>query len=238
MAMPMRHGWTAGDLMLTYLMGLVMMIAMMTPAVIPTILLIATVERRRGQSSPNRRAGLALLGYLSVWAGACIIATLLQYGLHEAGIIYGAMSPVGAQVAGVTLILMGLFQLTPAKAACLRLCRSPVETIARYWRPAPGGSLRVGVRHGLYCLGCCWALMLIAVCHRGDESSLDCDPVGSRPRREAAAAGASAEQACRSCDPRLGRPSVAAPLSAAALARGAALRPIGHGLDGNRCPCR
>ena len=161
MAMPMRHGWTAGDILLTYLMWLVMMIAMMMPAVISTILLIATVERRRGRSRPNRQAGLALLGYLSVWAGACILATLVQYGLHEAGIIYGAMSPVGAQLAGVTLILVRLYELTPAKAACLRLCRSPVETIARYWRPAPGGSLRVGLRHGLYCLGCCWALMLM-----------------------------------------------------------------------------
>jgi predicted metal-binding membrane protein len=71
------------------------------------------------------------------------------------------MSPVGAQVAGVALILVGLFELTPVKSACLRLRRSPVETIARYWRPAPGGSLRVGVRHGLYCLGCCWAVMLM-----------------------------------------------------------------------------
>jgi predicted metal-binding membrane protein len=161
MAMPMRHGWSAGDLLLTYLMWLVMMIAMMTPAVAPTILLIATVERRRGQWRPNRRAGLALLGYFTVWGGACILATLLQYGLHEAGIIYGAMSPLRAQMAGAALILVGIFELTPAKAACLRLCRSPVETVARYWRPEPGGSLQVGLRHGLYCLGCCWALMLI-----------------------------------------------------------------------------
>jgi predicted metal-binding membrane protein len=161
MAMPMRHGWTAADILLTYLMWLVMMIAMMTPAVVPTILLIATVERRRGQSRPSRSAGLALLGYFTVWAGACILATLLQYGLHEGGIIYGAMSPLGARMAGVSLILVGIFELTPAKAACLRLCRSPVETIARYWRPEPGSSLQVGLRHGLYCLGCCWALMLM-----------------------------------------------------------------------------
>jgi predicted metal-binding membrane protein len=150
-----------GGILLTYLMWLVMMLAMMTPAVVPTILLIATVECRRGQSRPNRSAGLALLGYFTVWAGACIVATLLQYGLHEAGIIYGAMSPLGARTAGVTLILVGIFELTPAKAACLRLCRSPVETIARYWRPEPGSNLQVGLRHGLYCLGCCWALMLM-----------------------------------------------------------------------------
>jgi len=71
------------------------------------------------------------------------------------------MSPLGARLAGATLVVVGIYQLTPAKAACLRLCRSPVETISRYWRSGPGGSLRVGLHHGLYCLGCCWALMLV-----------------------------------------------------------------------------
>jgi len=66
-----------------------------------------------------------------------------------------------AQLAGAMLILVGIFELTPAKAACLTRCRSPIDTIARYWRPEPGGSLRVGLSHGLYCLGCCWALMLV-----------------------------------------------------------------------------
>jgi len=161
MAMPMRHGWTGSDLLLTFLMWLVMMMAMMTPAVAPTILLLGTVERRRGQPRPRRRTAVALVGYFIVWAGACVLATLLQYGLHEAGIIYGAMSPLHAQLAGAMLILVGIFELTPAKAACLTRCRSPIDTIARYWRPEPGGSLRVGLSHGLYCLGCCWALMLV-----------------------------------------------------------------------------
>ena len=85
MAMPMRHGWTGSDLLLTYLMWLVMMIAMMTPAVAPTILLSPRSSAvRPAEAEPACRLAL-LLGYLVVWAGACVVATLLQYGLHEAG---------------------------------------------------------------------------------------------------------------------------------------------------------
>ncbi|HZT19820.1 MAG TPA: DUF2182 domain-containing protein [Dongiaceae bacterium] len=161
MAMPMRHGWTAGDLLLTYAMWLTMMVAMMTPAVTPTVLLVAAVERRRGHPQPLLRTALSLAGYLAVWAAACVLASLLQYALHESGLTQGAMSPLRPRLAGMLLIAIGLFELTPAKAACLRLCRSPIETIARYWQPGLGGSLRLGLRHGLYCLGCCWALMLV-----------------------------------------------------------------------------
>jgi predicted metal-binding membrane protein len=161
MAMPMRHGWSVMDLLLTYLMWLTMMIAMMIPVVAPVVLLISTVERRRGQTNPLGRAILALAGYLMVWAAACIALTLVQFTLHEAGLIRGAMSPLKAGLAGATLVLVGIYEVMPAKAACLRLCRSPIESLGHYWRPDPGGSFLLGLRHGLYCLGCCWALMLL-----------------------------------------------------------------------------
>jgi predicted metal-binding membrane protein len=161
MAMPMRHGWSAADLWLTFLMWLTMMVAMMTPAVAPVILLIGTVERRRGQANPLARSMVALAGYLLVWAAACVPITLLQFALHETGLVIAAMIPVRASLAGGTLLLVGIYELTPAKAACLRLCRSPIETLALYWRPQRVGSLLLGLRHGLYCLGCCWALMLL-----------------------------------------------------------------------------
>jgi predicted metal-binding membrane protein len=161
MAMPMRHAWKATDLLLSYLMWLTMMIAMMTPAVAPVILLIGTVERRRGRANPFGRSMLALAGYLMMWAAACVPITMLQFTLHETGLVLGAMSPLKAGLAGATLIVVGLYELTPAKAGCLRLCRSPIETLAHYWRPRPAGSLLLGFRHGLYCLGCCWGLMLL-----------------------------------------------------------------------------
>ena len=204
MAMPLRHAWTGSDLLLTYLMWVVMMTAMMTPAVAPTILLVATVERRRSQPNPLARAASALLGYFGVWAAACVVATLVQYGLHEAGVTYGAMSPLRSPVAAVgVLILVGLFELSPGKAACLRLCRSPIDTIAQYWRQGPGGSVRLGLRHGLYCLGLLGPDAGPAR-DRGDEPHLGRDSFGPCPRREAGPALAPAEPARRDRNPGLG----------------------------------
>jgi predicted metal-binding membrane protein len=161
MAMPMRHAWQGEDVLLTLAMWAVMMVAMMTPAVAPVVLLTATVERRRGERAPVTMAWLALAGYFAIWAGAGVAATALQWALHEAGLMANAMGGLRPRIAGATLMGVGLYQFLPAKAACLRLCRSPVETLAQYWRPGPGGAFRLGLRHGFYCLGCCWALMLV-----------------------------------------------------------------------------
>jgi predicted metal-binding membrane protein len=161
MAMPMRHDWQAGDFALMAIMWIVMMVAMMTPAVAPTILLTAMVERRRGQRAPVARAMQSLGGYLAVWAAASLAATLGQWAFHEAGLIDGPMGRLQPWLGGATLIAVGLYQFAPLKLACLKLCRSPVETLAQYWSPEPDGALRLGLRHGFYCLGCCWALMLV-----------------------------------------------------------------------------
>jgi predicted metal-binding membrane protein len=161
MAMPQRHGWTSGDLALTVLMWAVMMIAMMTPSVTPTILLIATIERRRGEARPAARASIALAGYFTVWAAASVVAALAQWALHDAALLNGPMGRLAPRLAGIVLIAVGLYQWMPVKAACLRLCRSPVETIADFWQPGARGAFVLGLHHGLYCLGCCWALMAI-----------------------------------------------------------------------------
>ncbi len=161
MAMPQRHGWTAGDLWLTFVMWTVMMIAMMTPAIAPTVLLIATIERRRGEASPLTGAATALAGYFAVWAAASLVAAFAQWGLHDGALLDGPMGRLAPRLAGIVLIGVGLYQWAPMKAACLRLCRSPVETIAEFWQPGGQGSLLLGLRHGVYCLGCCWALMLV-----------------------------------------------------------------------------
>ena len=161
MAMPMRHAWQLSDVLLTLVMWTVMMVAMMTPSVAPVVLLTATVERRRGENAPVVMAWLALAGYFTVWTGASAAANFLQWALHEAGLSASAMGGLEPRLAGAVLIGVGLYQFAPVKAACLRLCRSPVETLAQYWKPGPGGAFRLGLRHGFYCLGCCWALMLV-----------------------------------------------------------------------------
>jgi predicted metal-binding membrane protein len=157
----MQHAWQASDFALMALMWIVMMVAMMTPAVAPVVLLTATIERRRGQPAPVARAMQSLAGYLAVWTAASLVATLGQWALHEAGLIDGPMGRLEPRLGGLILVAAGLYQFAPLKLACLRLCRSPVEALVQYWRPTPGGALQLGLRHGLYCLGCCWALMLV-----------------------------------------------------------------------------
>jgi predicted metal-binding membrane protein len=161
MAMPQRHGWTGADLILTFVMWAVMMVAMMTPSVAPTVLLAATFERRRGAANPLRRAAMMLAGYFAIWAAASLIAALAQWTLHDGALLDGPMGRLAPRIAGAVLITVGLYQWTPMKAACLRHCRSPIEAISAHWRPGPWGSFRLGLHHGFYCLGCCWALMLV-----------------------------------------------------------------------------
>jgi predicted metal-binding membrane protein len=129
MAMPMRHAWQMQDFLLALVMWAVMMVAMMTPAVAPMVLLTATIERRRRARDPLAMAWLALGGYFTVWVGVSAAATILQWALQEAGLTANAMGGLKVSLAGATLIGVGLYQFAPAKAACLRLCRSPVETL-------------------------------------------------------------------------------------------------------------
>jgi predicted metal-binding membrane protein len=161
MAMPQRHGWTAADVGLTVVMWAVMMTAMMTPSVAPSILLLATVERRRGVANPAARAYLALGGYLGIWTAASVIASLAQWALHDAALLDGPMGRLSPHLAGAVLVAAGLYQWMPMKAVCLKHCRNPVETLAHYWRPGAMGAVTLGLHHGLYCLGCCWALMAV-----------------------------------------------------------------------------
>lgn len=158
MAMPALHGWTAADLALTALMWMAMMIAMMTPSAAPMILLHARVQRRSGRD-PAPTTAAFLGGYLLAWAGFSILATLLQWGLHEAALLSGAMGRLAPFAGAAALLGAGLYQFTPLKARCLGECQSPIGFLARHWRDGIRGSLRMGLDHGLYCVGCCWVLM-------------------------------------------------------------------------------
>ncbi|HEY5657030.1 MAG TPA: DUF2182 domain-containing protein, partial [Myxococcota bacterium] len=98
-------------------------------------------------------------GYLIVWTGYSLVATLLQWRLHQAALISAAGASTSAALAAALLLAAGAFQLTPLKHACLRHCRSPLAFVLAEWRPGATGALRMGVVHGLFCTGCCWALM-------------------------------------------------------------------------------
>jgi len=163
MAMPMTPPpWGASDFALTFAMWWVMMLGMMLPSAAPTILTFATLARRQRARGQNFvPASVFTLGYLLAWGGFCVAATLLQWGLDRAALLSPMLAPKSASIAGALFILSGLYQFTPFKYACLRQCRSPFAFLLNYWRDGWQGALRMGVSHGLYCLGCCWALMAL-----------------------------------------------------------------------------
>jgi len=146
---------------LTFAMWFVMMIAMMTPSVAPTVLLFDRVARRDSGPTGLLRSAAFAAGYFSAWAGFSAVATLLQIALIELSVI----DTMGATtVRWATAALLGgaaLYQFMPAKQACLQQCRSPAEFIAGHFRRGLTGAWRMGAEHGLLCLGCCWALMLL-----------------------------------------------------------------------------
>jgi predicted metal-binding membrane protein len=160
--MPAMQHWTAWDLVLVFLMWAVMMVAMMVPAASPVILLFAELNRRRNEHQGTFvSTGEFLLGYLTAWTGFSVFATLAQWGLLTAALVSPMMESTSKALGGGLLLGAGLFQFSPLKKACLTHCRSPMGFLATEWRDGFGGAFRMGLKHGCYCLGCCWALMVI-----------------------------------------------------------------------------
>jgi len=145
------------------IMWWVMMVAMMLPTAAPTVLLVTSLAWDR-LINPNLVPPTALLfasGYLLVWCGFSLAATLLQWSLDGAGLLSEKMAFGDAILASTVLIAAGVYQWTPLKDACLRHCRSPSEFLFRHLRLGLLGAVGTGVRHGLFCLGCCWMLMAL-----------------------------------------------------------------------------
>ncbi len=159
---PMAMPWTAGYALVMVAMWALMMAAMMLPGAAPTILLVSTLARQqeaRGQAP--MQAGIFASGYLAVWAGFSIAAAALQWALDQMALLTGEMRLASASLAAMVLVAAGIYQWTPLKRACLTHCRSPLDVITHYWRPGPFGAFGAGIRHGLYCLGCCAVLMAL-----------------------------------------------------------------------------
>jgi len=160
MAMPPRG---PVDLLLLLAMWWVMMVGMMLPSVAPVILTFATVNRNRAaRGEPYVPSALFTAGYLLAWVGFSLAATLVQEGLERAALLSPMDMTTNSRLLGGLLFLAaGLYQFAPVKLACLRFCRSPLDFVVNHWRDGPGGAVRMGLTHGLYCLGCCWVLMLL-----------------------------------------------------------------------------
>jgi predicted metal-binding membrane protein len=136
--------------------------AMMLPATAPMVVVFSRVnrERARHRSFPAARPSVFLAGYLVAWTLYGLVAYGLDHGARSAAPHFLAWAGDERYPAGFALVAAGLYELTPLKGVCLRHCRGPVHFVHAGWRDGAAGALRMGLEHGLYCVGCCWGLML------------------------------------------------------------------------------
>ena len=162
MMMPIDASWSWATVGAVFVMWAVMMIAMMLPSAAPMILMFNTIEHRNATAGRVRFRSLYFAGaYLVVWIGFSALATGLQWGLQYNGLLTPMIESRSDWLTAALLILTGLYQLTPLKHACLNYCRSPIGFLMSEWRDGVIGAWQMGLKHGLYCGGCCWALMLL-----------------------------------------------------------------------------
>ena len=160
---PAIDRWSAADFLLMLTMWWVMMVGMMIPAAAPMILIYARVARQaRERGAPFAPAAWFGLGYFLAWLGFALAATGLQWSLESALLLAPTTASVAPSLGGALLIAAGLYQWTPLKNACLAHCQSPMRFIQRFgFRGGRGAAVRLGLRHGAFCIGCCWALMIL-----------------------------------------------------------------------------
>lgn len=161
MAKPQVQNWTVAEGFFCFIMWAVMMVGMMIPSAAPMIMVFTQTYRKRiSRGQPYVPTSLFVLGYLTIWTVFSVAATAAQWGLHTTALLSPTMlkstSPI---LGGVILITAGVFQWTDLKQRCLKHCRSPLNFLLNEWRDGRFGAFIMGLNHGLFCLGCCWALM-------------------------------------------------------------------------------
>ena len=150
--------WSVGYTLVILVMWWLMMIAMMVPTAAPAILLYGALNSEKSHWSTL----LFAAGYRVVWGAFSVVATALQGSLAAFGLVSPMyMTVVTPWLGAAILIGSGLYQFTQLKAACLDNCRGPVEALTRHRRTGQAAAFRMGMLHGAFCLGCCWALMAL-----------------------------------------------------------------------------
>ncbi|MBO6519718.1 MAG: DUF2182 domain-containing protein [Rhodospirillales bacterium] len=160
MPMPLTE-WNFRESLLMFFMWWVMMVAMMLPSAAPMLLLYQRVVARRTPAQAASGMAVFTLGYLLIWGAFSLAATALHVLGELTGWVNGMMASASNELNAVLLISAGIWQLTPMKDRCLEACRAPVQFLSRIWRPGAWGALKMGVLHGAFCVGCCWAMMLL-----------------------------------------------------------------------------
>ncbi len=156
--------WDARHVLLLWAMWAVMMAGMMLPTASPLLLLYGAAARRSGShaaTGASLRIYALAAGYVAVWALFSVAATASQRILSILLIVSPMMTLTSRAASAAVLALAGVYQLTPLKRACLNACQSPLSFMMHRWRAGSIGAFRMGVDHGIHCVGCCWALMLL-----------------------------------------------------------------------------
>jgi predicted metal-binding membrane protein len=159
---PELSSWPVATLLPLFLMWAVMMVAMMLPSALPMMLTFAAVSRNRQHlGRPYGRMSIFISGYIAIWCVFSALAAISQWWLHRHALLSASMMSTSAWLGGTLLIAAGMFQFTGLKQTCLTHCRGPLEFIMTRWREGNMGAFRMGLEHGAFCTGCCWALMAL-----------------------------------------------------------------------------
>jgi predicted metal-binding membrane protein len=153
--------WDVPHLLLLWAMWAVMMTGMMLPSAAPLLLLYGAAARRSSPQAAAGRTYALAAGYVAAWTAFSLGATALQRALASLLLLSPMMEAASRRVSAALLLIAGVYQWTPLKDVCLRTCQSPVGFLIGRWRSGGAGAFRMGLEHGSYCVGCCWALMLL-----------------------------------------------------------------------------
>lgn len=158
LTMPGTPHWSALNLGALFAMWAVMMAAMMLPSALPMVQAFVRLSLQQGQAA---RATPFVAAYLLVWSGFSALATLLQWLLQWMDWVDPMIVSTSPLVSGSLLVIAGVYQFSPLKRMCLARCRTPIGFLLAEWKPGRQGAFTMGLRHGLQCTGCCWAMMLL-----------------------------------------------------------------------------
>ena len=160
--MPIDASWSSSTIAAVFVMWAMMMVAMMLPSAAPMVLTFDRISKQRSNNSTSRLDVLVFVAaYLVVWVVYSVLATGVQWGLQRFGLLTPMITSRPVWLTSSIFVLAGLYQFSPLKHACLGRCRTPLIFLMQEWREGFSGAWIVGLKHGLYCTGCCWALMLL-----------------------------------------------------------------------------
>jgi predicted metal-binding membrane protein len=158
LTMPASANWTIANLLAIFTMWAVMMAAMMLPSALPMVLAFSDLSLRSGERA---RGQSFVAAYMLIWVGFSVVATGFQWVLHLVKWVNPMLVSTSPLLTAALLMVAGVYQFSPLKRACLSQCRTPFGFLLGEWRAGTGGAFVMGLRHGLLCVGCCWALMAL-----------------------------------------------------------------------------